>query len=72
MLLSSTFKIKKTAIQNSGKNPVDILTESRSVVTANSFWDPVETEEPSGSSVQGILQARILEWVTIPFSRGSP
>ena len=24
-----------------------------------------------GSSVHGILQARILEWVTIPFSRGS-
>ena len=23
-----------------------------------------------GSSVHGILQARILEWVTIPFSRG--
>ena len=22
--------------------------------------------------VPGILQARILEWVTIPFSRGSP
>ena len=26
---------------------------------------------PSGSSVLGILQARILEWVAIPFSRGS-
>jgi len=24
-----------------------------------------------GSSVYGILQARILEWVAIPFSRGS-
>ena len=24
-----------------------------------------------GSSVHGILQARILEWVTIPFFRGS-
>ena len=27
---------------------------------------------PPGSSVHGILQARILEWVAIPFSRGSP
>ena len=27
--------------------------------------------EPMGSSVLGILQARILEWVAIPFSRGS-
>ena len=26
---------------------------------------------PSGSSVHGILQARILEWVIIPFPRGS-
>jgi len=26
---------------------------------------------PPGSSVRGILQARILEWVAIPFSRGS-
>ena len=25
----------------------------------------------SGSSVHGILQARILEWEAIPFSRGS-
>ena len=27
---------------------------------------------PPGSSVHGILQARILEWVAIPFSRGLP
>ena len=26
---------------------------------------------PSGSSVHGFLQARILEWVAYPFSRGS-
>ena len=26
---------------------------------------------PPGSSVHGILQARILEWVAIPFFRGS-
>ena len=25
---------------------------------------------PPGSSLHGILQARILEWVAIPFSRG--
>ena len=27
---------------------------------------------PPGSSVHGILQARILDWVAIPSSRGSP
>ena len=26
---------------------------------------------PLGSSIHGILQARILEWITIPSSRGS-
>ena len=26
---------------------------------------------PPGSSTHGILQARILDWVAIPFSRGS-
>ena len=32
--------------------------------------DPVDYSTP-GSSVHSILQARILEWVTIPFSRES-
>jgi len=26
---------------------------------------------PPGSAVHGILQARVLEWVAMPFSRGS-
>ena len=33
------------------------------------LWDPMDYSPP-GSSVRGILQARILEWVAIPFSRG--
>jgi len=32
--------------------------------------DPVD-RSPPGSSVNGILQARILEWVDVPSSRGS-
>ena len=32
--------------------------------------DPVDCS-PLGSSVHGILQARVLEWVVIFFSRGS-
>ena len=32
--------------------------------------DPVDCSPP-GSSVHGILQARLLEWVAKPFSRGS-
>ena len=34
------------------------------------LWDPVDCSPP-GSSVHGILQVRILEWVTIPFFRPS-
>ena len=33
-------------------------------------YDPMDCSLP-GSSVHGILQARILQWVAIPFSRGS-
>ena len=32
--------------------------------------DPMDCSPP-GSSVHGILQARILEWVAIPFFKGS-
>ena len=41
------------------------------VLVAQSFLtlgDPMDCS-PSGSSIHGILQARILEWVAIPFSR---
>ena len=34
------------------------------------LYDPMDCSPP-GSSVHGILQARILEWVAISFSRGS-
>ena len=34
------------------------------------LWNPMDCSL-QGSSVYGILQARILEWIAIPFSRGS-
>ena len=34
------------------------------------LWEPMDCSQPC-SSVHGILHARILEWVAIPFSRGS-
>ena len=37
---------------------------------SNSLW-PHGLYSPPGSSVRGIFQAGILEWVAIPFSRGS-
>ena len=60
-------------------------TESPPVITCNfslvcklvfvalscpTLWDPMDCSLP-GSSVHGILQARILQWIAIPFSRGS-
>ena len=38
-------------------------------VVPNSLW-PMDCSPP-GSSVHGILQVRILEWIAIPLSRGS-
>ena len=35
-----------------------------------SLCDPTDCS-PTGSTVHGILQGRILEWVAMPFSRGS-
>ena len=36
----------------------------------STLCDPMN-HSPLGSSVYGILQARILEWVAIPFTKGS-
>ena len=47
--------------------------KQRKVFVAQLCWtlgDPVDYSPPV-TSVHGILQARILEWVDIPFSRGS-
>ena len=51
--------------------PVSILFISTPLFASlNYICDPVDFSPP-GSSVHGILQARILEWVAISFSRGS-
>ena len=48
-------------------------TLEKMMVTCSSIlaWEVPWTEEPGGLQVHGVLQARILEWVAIPFSRGS-
>ena len=51
----------------------DLYLQSSHVLVAHScptLWDPRDYSPPV-SSVHGILQSRILEWVVIPFSRGS-
>ena len=52
---------------------MEILGEKKKVLVTQScptVCDPVDCS-PLGSSVHGILQARILGWVAIPFSRTS-
>ena len=48
------------------KNKVEVLVTQLYLA----FWDPMDCSLP-GFSVHGISQARIVEWVAIPFSRGS-
>ena len=66
---SGTFHAKMGSMKD--RNGMD-LTESESEVAQSclTLCDPMDCSPP-GSSVHGILQARILEWVAISFSRGS-
>ena len=43
---------------------------AKSLQSCPTLCDPIEGSPP-GSTVPGTLQARILEWVAFPFSRGS-
>ena len=47
-----------------------LCTYYQSLQSCPTLCDPMDCRPP-GSSVHGILQARILEWVVMPFSRGS-
>ena len=46
-----------------------VTSESESEVAQScpTLWDPVDCSPP-GSSVHGILQARMMEWIAISFS----
>ena len=63
--LSGTFKLPASVLQDI-KEEVKVLFAQ----LCPTLCGPVDCSPP-GSSVHGILQARILEWVAIPFSRGS-
>ena len=56
-------QIAKTILK---QNIARILTHFKNLL----FCDPRDCS-PTGSSVHGIFQKRILEWVAIPFTRGS-
>ena len=44
------------------------ITENESVTHSVTLCDPMDSSS-SGSAVHGILQARMLKWIAIPFSR---
>ena len=44
--------------------------QAKSLQLCPTLFDPMDCS-PSGSSTHGIFQARILEWVALPSSRGS-
>ena len=47
-----------------------VKSESKVTQSCPTLWDPMDCSL-QGFSVHGILQARVLEWVVISFSRGS-
>ena len=49
---------------------IEVCMPAKPVQSCPTRWDPMDCSPP-GSSVHGIIQARILEWVSMAFSRGS-
>ena len=49
---------------------ISVCVHAKSLQSCLTLCDPMDYSLP-GSSVHGILQARILEWVAMPSSRGS-
>ena len=68
---ASLYKIenlsRKEKQQRSGR---DIKVKVLLAQSCLTLCDPMDYSLP-GSSIDGVLQARILEWVALPFSRGS-
>ena len=62
-----TFQLHNSEWQYSGSPPLILLSVAKSCLT---LCNPVDCS-PSGSSVHGISQARILEWVAISCATGS-
>ena len=73
--LGRTIKAGNYHIQTGGNWPQSETVNSTEMGRSEVKWsptlcDPMDCSLP-GSSIHGILQARVLEWVAISFSRGS-
>ena len=61
---------EKPVPENRGKNFYSWFKVKWSHSVSLTLWDPMDCSL-SGSSIHGIFQARVLEWVATSFSRGS-
>ena len=69
--LWSPYKLYRTGITYTNINSWQLLlAHAKSPQLCLILWDPRDYSPP-GSSVHGILLARMLEWLAVPFSRGS-
>ena len=64
--------VDRIILTNLGVHGCSVIRNRNMLATQSclTLCDPMSYSPPD-SSVLGILQARILEWVAIPFSRGS-
>ena len=63
-------KVEDICEFNPGSLPLRACVRAKSLQSCLTLCDPMDCSLP-GSSVPGILQARILEWVSMPSSRAS-
>ena len=69
-LVSNLLVWQRISLKKSKKELKSIYVVVLVTQSCPTLCDPMDYST-SGSSVHGILQARILQWVAIPFSRGS-
>ena len=69
-LLNLALVIFDTSFHSFIYSSMHVCVSAKSLQSCLTLWDPMDYSS-SGSSVHGILQARILEWVAMPSSRGS-
>ena len=70
-MTKSKFNIGESKLRLSiGRLNLCVAKESEVAQSCPTLWDLLDCSLP-GSSIPGIFQARVLEWVAISFSRGS-
>ena len=70
LILCCPLLLLPSIFQLGGLHFVKIVTDSEVVQSCPTLCDPMDCSLPR-SSIHGIFQARVLEWVAISFSRGS-